>query len=94
MAQLNTSLPNTSNLKRLNNSDIHAAQPAAENALEELSWWERNQFKLCILNEEPELPPNIPELKGLLDYFRQSKDHYAIAQRIGQLKRFVKSMNG
>ena len=61
--------------------------------LAELAWWERNQFKLCILGESPEATPDIPELKGLLDYFVQSKDYYAIAQRIGQLKRFVKKMN-
>jgi hypothetical protein len=77
-------------LKRLSNKDILAAEPARKDLLAELAWWERNQFKLCILGEEPDTPPDIPELKGMLDYFMESKDYYAVAQRIGQLRRIVK----
>ena len=79
-------------MKRLSNSDISLAQLARHEVMAELAWWERNQFKLCITGQEAEVPPDIPELKGLLDYFMESKDYFAIAQRIGQLKRYVKRM--
>lgn len=79
-------------MKRLSNNDILSAQPSRHDVLTELAWWERNQFKLCITGQEAEAPPDIPELKGLLDYFMESKDYFAVAQRIGQLKRYVKRM--
>jgi hypothetical protein len=65
-------------------------QPAHEDILRELAYWERNQSLLYKTGELPEPPPNIPELQGLLDYFMMSKDHSAVTQRIAELKRFMK----
>jgi hypothetical protein len=64
-------------------------QPAHEDIIAELAYWERNRFRLYVAGEKPEPPPNIPELQGLLDYFLLSKDYHAISQRIDELKRFA-----
>jgi hypothetical protein len=71
---------------------INMRNPAHNDVLAELAYWERNQFRICISQQTPEPPPNIPELLGLLDYFKVSKDYYAVAQRINELKRIAKKI--
>lgn len=66
---------------------------AREDILTELAYWERNQSHIYLAGEIPETPPNIPELQGLLDYFMLSKDYYAVAQRIAELKRYLRNLD-
>jgi hypothetical protein len=66
---------------------------ARQQAMAELDYWERNQWRICVAGELPDSPPDIPELRGLLDYILLSGDHYAIRKRIIELEEYLRKIN-
>lgn len=55
-------------------------------AIEELKFWEQNNFNISLNHKVPNKVPNIKHVTDILKHVKETRDYYAIVERIKILK--------